>query len=205
MAQRHTLGAMFGGALMVGLASVRLAAQVPARVVRAVDDAQVVRLAGNTPPQLRAGADQGAAPADLPFQHILLVLRRSPAQAADLRQLLDAQRENDSPNFHQWLTPAQFGARFGPAPADLAAVTAWLARQGFQIDSVSPGEGVIEFSGTAGAVASGLHVEIHRYLVAGVAHWANAADPAIPAALAPVVAGIVSLNDFRKPPASHFA
>lgn len=174
-------------------------------MVRAVDDTQVVRLAGNTPPYARAAADQGAAPADLPLQRMLLVLRRAPAQEADLRQLLDAQRENDSPSYRQWLTPAQFGARFGLAPADLAAVRAWLVRQGFQIDGIAAGGGVIEFSGTAATVAAGLHTQIHRYLVAGVPHWANATDPAIPAALAPAVVGIVSLNDFPKHPASHIA
>ncbi|MGH9481608.1 MAG: choice-of-anchor D domain-containing protein, partial [Terriglobales bacterium] len=96
------------------------------------------------------------------------------------------------------LTPAQFGQRFGPAPADLAAVTAWLTRQGFQVESVAAGGGAIEFSGTAGTVASELHTEIHRYSLSGATHWANAGDPAIPAALAPVVAGVVSLNDFHK-------
>ncbi|HJT33615.1 MAG TPA: Ig-like domain repeat protein, partial [Pirellulales bacterium] len=59
---------------------------------------------------------------------------------------------------------------------------------------------VIEFSGDAGKVAAAFHTEIHRYVVRGRAHWANAGDPAIPAALAPAVAGIVSLNDFPRHP-----
>ncbi|MGH9481565.1 MAG: protease pro-enzyme activation domain-containing protein, partial [Terriglobales bacterium] len=128
------------------LGAAAVAAQTPARIVRPVDDAQMVRIAGSTPRQIRTAADQGAAPADLPMQHMLLVLRRSPAQEAELRQWLDAQRENDSPSYRQWLTSAQFGQRFGPAPADLAAVTAWLTRQGFQVESVAAGGGAIEFS-----------------------------------------------------------
>ena len=38
------------------------------------------------------------------------------------------------------------------------------------------------------------------YVVNGVAHWANASDPQIPAALTPVVAGISTLHTFRKAP-----
>jgi subtilase family serine protease len=39
---------------------------------------------------------------------------------------------------------------------------------------------------------------MHRYMVDGAAHIANAQDPQIPAALAGVVGGVVSLHDFRR-------
>src|SRR5258706_4630780 len=57
---------------------------------------------------------------------------------------------------------------------------------------------VIEFSGTAGQVRSAFHTEIHHFVMNGEEHTANVADPQIPAALAPVVAGVVSLHDFPK-------
>ena len=38
----------------------------------------------------------------------------------------------------------------------------------------------------------------------GEQHWANSNDPSIPAALAPAVAGIFSLHNFLKKPATHF-
>lgn len=41
------------------------------------------------------------------------------------------------------------------------------------------------------------HTEIHSYLIQGVEHHANNGDPQIPAALAPVVAGVTPMNDFR--------
>ncbi|HXP07214.1 MAG TPA: S53 family peptidase, partial [Acidobacteriaceae bacterium] len=43
--------------------------------------------------------------------------------------------------------------------------------------------------------------EIHNYLVNGKHHIANARDPQIPAALAPVVVGLVALHDFMPKPA----
>lgn len=157
-----------------------------------------MRLPGNLLPGATAANDRGPAPDDLPLSNMLLVLRRAPLQDLALRQELDAQREAGSPEFHRWLTPAQFGQRFGPAPSDLAAVEAWLRRSGFTIARVAAGGGVIEFSGTAGQVAASLHTPIHRFRMSDGLHWANLENPAIPAALIPVVAGVVSLNDRRK-------
>ncbi|MBV8550211.1 MAG: hypothetical protein JOY54_02845, partial [Acidobacteriaceae bacterium] len=102
--------------------------------------------------------------------------------------------------YHQWLTPQQFGEQFGAADEDIQKITSWLQSQGFQINRVSNGKTFIEFSGTAGQVQQAFHTEIHKYVVNGVAHWANAADPQIPAALTPVVAGVATLYNFEKKP-----
>ena len=58
----------------------------------------------------------------------------------------------------------------------------------------------IDVSGTAGQVGEAFHTEIHRYNVNGEQHIANATDAKIPAALASVVAGVSSLNDFLPKP-----
>jgi hypothetical protein len=182
------------------MAAGQQAAAVPARVTQPVDLQNLVTLRGNTHPLARPEFDQGAAPDSLPTERILLVLQRSPDQEAALRKLLDEQQIKSSPNYHMWLTPEQFGEQFGPADADIQAVTGWLTSQGFQVNRVATGRTVIEFSGTAGAVRQAFHTEIHRYVVKGEEHWANASDPQIPAALKPVVAGFASLNNFPKKP-----
>ncbi len=176
---------------------------VPARVTQAVDPENRVTLRGNTHPLARPEFDQGAAPDSLATERMLLVLKRSTEQETALRNLLDAQQTKSSPNYHMWLTPEQFGRQFGPADADIQAVTDWLTSQGFQVNRVAAGRTVIEFSGTAGAVRQALHTEIHKYVVNGEEHWANASDPQIPAALAPVVAGFASLNNFPRKPMIH--
>ncbi|MGH9473317.1 MAG: protease pro-enzyme activation domain-containing protein [Terriglobales bacterium] len=188
----------------VPLAALALAAaalaQAPVRLHQPVNDAQRVRVAGNTPRQARAARDLGAVAAAMPLQHMLLLLRRSGQQELALRQLLDEQREAGSPQYHRWLTPEQFGAQFGPAAADIATVESWLRDQGLTIERVTAGGLAIEFSGTAGTVEAALGTGLHRYQAADGVHMANVADPAIPAALAPVVAGVVSLNGFRARP-----
>ena len=187
----------------LGLFAVTSPAQtgaVRARVVQPVDMHDLITLRGNVHPLARTEFDQGAAPDSLPTERMLLVLQRGADQEVALRKLLDEQQVKSSPQFHQWLTPEQFGRQFGPADSDLHTVTGWLAAQGFEVTNVAAGRTVIEFSGTAGLVRQVLGTEIHKFRVNGQDYWANATDPEIPAALAPVVAGFASLNNFPRRP-----
>src|SRR5579864_9061923 len=83
-------------------------------ITQPVDEAQRTVLTGNTHPLARREFDLGSAPASLPMDRMLLVLKRSPDQEWTLRTLLDAQQDKVSPNYHKWLTPEQYGKRFGP-------------------------------------------------------------------------------------------
>jgi len=171
------------------------------RITQAIDESNLVPLKGNVHPLARPEFDQGPVSDGQALHRMLLLLQRSPDQEAALQKLLDDQQNKSSANYHAWLTPGQFGQQFGPADADIEAITRWLQSHGFQVSNVTAGRTVIEFSGTAAQVRTAFHTEIHNYAVNGEAHMANAANPQIPAALAPVVAGVVSLNNF--PVKSH--
>jgi Pro-kumamolisin, activation domain/Bacterial Ig-like domain (group 3) len=170
-----------------------------------VDDRHRIVLRGNVHPMARSQYDAGSAPASLPMERMLLVLKRSPEQQAALSKLLNDQQDKSSPSYHKWLTPEQFGQLFGPADSDIQAVTSWLQSHGLQVPRVTKGRTMIEFSGTAAQVHEALHTSIRKYVVNGEAHLANANDPEIPAALAPVVAGIHSLHNFYLKPLSTFS
>ena len=176
--------------------SVAQMSPVRTRITQPIDNAQLVRLKGNVHPLARPEFDLGPVEDWQPMNRMLLLLQRSPEQETSLQQLLAGQQVQDSPNFHRWLTPQQFGVQFGPADADIQAVTDWLTSQGFHAIKVSAGRTAIEFSGNVAQVQSAFHTEIHRYLVNGETRQANSADPQIPVALAPVVAGVVSLHNF---------
>ncbi len=163
-----------------------------------VDETHLVTLQGNVPLLGRAGFDQGAVQSGTRLDRMLLVLQLSAAQQAALDALVEAQQDPGSPQYQQWLTPTQFGAQFGVDDADRALVTAWLAAHGFTVEEVPAGRRLIVFSGTAVQVSSAFHTELHRYRVDGIEHIANSSDPQIPAALAGVVGGVVTLNDFRR-------
>ncbi len=181
------------------VASPLLAQQPAALVTQPVDTAVRTILPGNVHPLARAEFDQGEAPADLVLHRMLLVLKRGDQQEAALQRLIENQQNKQSSSYHQWVTPAEFGAQFGPADSDIAAVSNWLTASGFQITQVSNGRTVIEFNGTAGQVKQAFGTAIHKYVVKGEPHWANASDPSIPTALTPVVAGLDSLHNFLKP------
>jgi hypothetical protein len=166
------------------------------RITQAINEADRSTLRGNTHPLARPAFDQGVAPDDLLMDRMLLVLKRSPQQDSELRALLDAQQDKSSPNYHQWLTPDQFGQQFGPVDQDIQTVRTWLESHGFRVTRISRGHIAIEFSGTAGQVREAFGTEIHSYVMNRESHWANASDPQIPSALVPVVAGVNSFHNF---------
>jgi subtilase family serine protease len=162
-----------------------------------VDERNTVVLPGNMRPEAVFKNDRGRVADALMIEHMQLLLRRPPAREAALVRLLDEMSDPASANYHRWLTASQFGAEFGPSPADIAVVTGWLQSHGFVVNAVHTGGMVIDFSGTAGQIRQSFGTEIHRLSVGGVSHIANMSNPRIPAALAGLINGIVSLNDFR--------
>jgi subtilase family serine protease len=156
----------------------------------------------NVRPEAIPANDRGRVGDSLAMQHMLLLLKRSPEREAALQQFIGELQTAGSANFHRWLTAQEFGAQYGVAPSDLDAATEWLRSQGFQVNVVYPSGMLIDFSGTAGQVRRAFQTEIHYLAVKNKLHVANMNEPRIPASLASVVSGVISLNDFR-PHAMH--
>src|SRR6266481_897597 len=167
------------------------------RITQGISEMNRVALQGNIRPEARLANDRGPVASNFMMDHMLLQLKRSPEQEAALQQFIDELHTKDSPNFHHWLTAQEFGERFGLAKSDLDTVTAWLESHGLRVNVVYPSGMLIDFSGTAAQVRKAFQTEIHYLDVKGEKHVGNISDPRIPAALTPVVAGIVSLHDFR--------
>lgn len=168
-----------------------------ARITQKINETSLTSLRGNTSPLAVAKNDIGAAPGSKAASRLILVLTRSAAQEASLKTWLSSVQDANSPNYHQWLTPEEFGKRFGVSETDLATVQAWLQSHGFVVNKASAGRMYIEFSGTTAQIETAFHTSIHSFLVNGVPHWSNTSDPQIPTALAPVIAGVAKLNDFN--------
>jgi hypothetical protein len=183
---------------MPGAAQTHSAAQ--SQITRPVDDSSLVTLRGNVHPLARTQFDRGPAPVSLGAQRQLLVLKRSPQQERTLQQYLSSLEDKNSPNFHRFLTPEQFGQQYGPAQQDVAQVVAWLTSQGFVVNNVARSGMAIEFSGSVDQLESAFHTQIHRFVMQGHEHVANVTNPMIPSALASVVAGVSPLNDFYPRP-----
>ncbi len=185
------------GVLMtIGMVA-QAAEKVPALVTARIDEADTVTLAGNTRPEANARNDRGPAPDSRVLDHMQLLLQRPAVTEAALERRIDDLHDKNSPSFHHWLSAAEYGAEFGPAESDIRAVRLWLESHGFRVSAPDASRMVIDFTGTVGEIRDAFHTEIHELDVGGVRHIANMSDPRIPAALAGVVRGIVSLHDFR--------
>jgi hypothetical protein len=169
-------------------------------VTSPVVETNLVPLVGNVRPEANTASDRGAVAASFPMDHMFIQLQRPATEETALRQLIDQLHDSNSPSFHQWLTPDQFGSRFGPAASDIQQVTSWLQGRGFRVNFVYPSGMVIDFSGTAGQVATAFRTEIHNIAARGTTLFANVSDPQIPAALAPAIAGVAGLNNFTPRP-----
>jgi len=169
-------------------------------ITQQIDENRLTSLRGNVRSEANVNNDRGAVSDSLALDHMLLQLRRSPEQESALNDFINQLHDPKSPNFHKWITAAQFGARFGLADSDLAAVKDWLELHGLQVNSVYPNKMLIDFSGDAAHVREAFRTEIHNLQAKGRIHIANMSDPQVPAALASAIVGVVSLHDFRPHP-----
>jgi subtilase family serine protease len=168
-----------------------------ALITQHIDESALVTLAGNTRPEVQSARDLGPVSDSLQLSHMYLQMKMSPEQEADAAALIERLHDPSSAEYHQWLSLAQIEQRFGPAQADLNTVTAWLESHAFTVNVVYRANGVIDFSGSASAIREAFHTDIHNIEVKGASHIANMRDPMIPAALAPALVGVTSMNDFR--------
>src|SRR5262245_37432461 len=184
------------------------------RITQPIDATQPEKLAGSVHPLAKAEFDKGRLDRSTIIHGVSLIFKRSSAQQEALQKRLAEQQDPRSPNYHKWLTPEQFARQFGLTSSDVAKVTAWLESEGFVVDHVARSRTQVSFTGSVARIESVFGTEMHRYLINGEKHFANAMEPQVPAALQDVILGVRNLDDFhpkprntglRKTPASpHF-
>ncbi len=170
------------------------------RITTPINEEERAALAGTLHPLATQRYETGQLPPEQRMERIVLVLRGSAAQEATLQELLRAQQDPGSPYYHHWLTPQDFGTRFGASINDVQQVTMWLQNHGMEVEEIPGSQRSIVFSGTAAQVESTFHASMRTYSVQGRQHFANATDPEIPQALSGVVHGVLSLHDFLSTP-----
>ncbi|WP_410669783.1 protease pro-enzyme activation domain-containing protein [Amycolatopsis sp. cmx-4-68] len=166
-----------------------LAVAVPA----AAATEPLVTLADNAAP-LISSARTGDVAADRPIT-AALSLKLHNQQALE-RFLADVQNPA-SPQYHHFLTPAQFNAEFGPSQADVSKAVSFLEKSGATGIEVSGNRQAITFTGSAAQLEAAFHTRIGTYhdRVSGRDFFANDAAPAVPADVSGVVGNVVGLDD----------
>jgi uncharacterized protein (TIGR03437 family) len=161
---------------------------------------EFVRLPGTVHPNALPVNDIGPADPAQRIGYVSVMLKRTAAQQAALDALLQEQQNPASPNFHQWLTPEQFGERFGASSADIARLTTWLKSQGLTIENVARGRDWIACSGTVARFQTAFHTTIRRYHVDNEDHFANSTPISVPSEFAGLIQLVRGLNDFYPKP-----
>jgi hypothetical protein len=159
------------------------AEEAPARGARVSDVA----------PEIGGAEDAGHADPGLLLERLVLVFPvRDPA---GLERLLKEFQDPASPRFRRWLTPAEFGARFGAREEDLEAVAGWLRSEGFAVESASAGRTALLFSGRAADVERAFDTELRLFLKEGRSALGNRRPMTLPSALGGVaVRGLLPVN-----------
>jgi subtilase family serine protease len=169
------------------------------RILQPIDATQVAAIKGTASPRAQAPFDVGRTDATRTISGAI-TFRLSAAQQADLDKLLREQQDPSSPNYHRWLTPDQYAARFGMSQSDLAKVGAWLQSQGLNVDGISRNHNEIRFNGSAGQVEYAFKTRLRDYVIKGEQHFANASNVSLPTAFSAEVLNVRGLNDFRPKP-----
>lgn len=176
------------------------AGSIGPRIRGEIKDSETFRLAGSTKPMLVLAHDEGRVSGSQAIPSLTLRFKMTDQQQQDLEMLLRQQQTPGAAQFHKFLTPEQFGERFGPNPDDVDKVVNWLQKQGFSDVQVGRSRMSVRFAGTVSNVENSFHTAIHRYVMNGEVHYANESDPMLPAALEGMVEHIRGLNNFRRRP-----
>src|SRR4030081_2462727 len=118
------------------------------RLSAPIESGMAVPLRGNLHGAARPEFDQGRVDGNMQMHSLSLVFKPSPSQQSSLDQLLAQQQDRMSPNYHKWLTPAQFADRFGMSESDISKVVSWLQSQGFTVTRIPNSRTEVFFSGT---------------------------------------------------------
>lgn len=159
---------------------------------------QTVALSGHVPRELNNLVPLGAANPDASLTvQVTLKLRNTGA----LNQLVQAQQDPSSPQYHRWLTSSEFDARFGPTQQDLTMVANWLAAQGLQVTWSSLADRYVRASGTVARAEQAFGTSIMSF--GNGASYANVTEPTVPAQIAPLIGSISGLNNFIHAQPAH--
>ncbi len=113
---------------------------------------------------------------------------------AKLQAFLEQVQNPHSAVYHQWLTPSEFTARYGPTKSDVAAVEAFLKAHGITVKSVSRNRILIHTVATTAVYDHAFGIEINDYKLNGRSFFSTTDRPKIPRAIAPLISGIIGLN-----------
>ena len=127
-----------------------------------------------------------------------LTLGLNPPQLAEEEKFLAGLQDKNSPNFHKYLTPEQWNARFAPSAQDEQAVVDWLTANGMTVTHRYPNRLVVDAEATSQVVEKAFAIQINSYKVGAAVEFSNDRDPVIPAHLVGILHSVGGLNSIQR-------
>ncbi|HXR06244.1 MAG TPA: protease pro-enzyme activation domain-containing protein, partial [Candidatus Acidoferrum sp.] len=126
---------------------------------------------------------------------IALPWRNQPA----LTNLLAELYNPASPKFHQWLSPEQFTAAFGPTEADYQRVVAFAQAQGLTVTGANGSRMLLDVAGAVSDIERAFHVRlvVYQHPTEARTFYSPDAEPTVDADL-PIL-GVSGLDDYMPP------
>ena len=149
-------------------------------------------LPGSVPAWAKADKATADAPGSNPVGfRVYLNLRNQAQAAAQARAVSDP----SSASFGKFLTPTQFANQYAPTSADVNTVKSWLRDAGFSVTYTPSNNHYVAAEGTVDQVESAFGAQLKLYAVAGETLRAPASALTVPSSVAPVVAGVVGIDE----------
>jgi|HubBroStandDraft_6_1064221.scaffolds.fasta_scaffold00195_25 hypothetical protein len=157
----------------------------------------LVALANHTPSQVLDGTATVIGAYD-PQQTLRLVLAVQPPHMAEEEQFIEELETKGSPNFHQFLTPEEWNARFAPSAEDEQKVVDWATSQGLTVTNRFANRLLVDVEAPASVIERAFGVSINNYQVGSEVDFANDRDPVLPSSLDGIVYSVLGLNSIDR-------
>src|SRR6476646_4257135 len=92
--------------------------QVRDRITQQINRDRIAFVRGNVHPMATVDHDRGQVGGSFKMRRVTLTFKLTGAQDAELNELLRQQQDPQSQNYHVWLSPAEYAARFGVSVND---------------------------------------------------------------------------------------
>ncbi len=126
---------------------------------------------------------------------LTLTLAPSDARAAALQEFLIDVTTPGTADYHHWMTPSEFGARFGADAKQISSVMDWAEGAGLSVSSVSPALERMTVSGFTLQMERAFAVSLHLYHLGGVAFYAPASEPTLESCIAQLLGSVDGLDN----------
>jgi len=186
---KSTIGRAAVTALLISLTSVPEIAQ---------PNAASVTLPGHVPAVVASAIAQARDP-QAANQAITLTVMLNLTDQAGFKAFEASLQDPSSPNYRHPVSGAEITQRFGPSPEAYNTVLGYLQQSGFTLVEGSNNRRTIMVRGTRAQAEAAFQVSIVDYQRGSFSFHAPSRNPSLPAALAPLIAGISGLSNAARP------